>query len=139
MTIETIKEKLPIADYVKDGISASRTTINRLEEEGEKMFKNLTAIVDRVKPEEQRVHLDEVVDSGKKLIAELETRIEDGISNTLSMLSIPTKGDIERIELKLEQIVEELEALKKKAAKRATGGGKKAKTASKKAETTGGR
>ena len=101
-----------IQERFKEAWSHALAGINSAEQEAEKIFNRL-ADAAGFSPEDVRRHARDFGDRLQVQRKELEKAIDDGVKKAASRLRVPTKGDIEAIEKRLDAIQSRLDAMSK--------------------------
>jgi polyhydroxyalkanoate synthesis regulator phasin len=99
-----------IQERFKEAWSHALSGINSAEQEAEKIFNRL-ADAAGFSPEEVRRHAREFGDRLQTQRKDLEKAIDDGVKKAASRLRVPTKGDIESIEKRLDAISARIDAM----------------------------
>jgi len=99
-----------IQERFKEAWSHALAGINSAEQEAEKIFNRL-ADAAGFSPEDVRRHARDFGDRLQSQRKELEKAIDDGVKKAASRLRVPTKGDIESIEKRLDAISARIDAL----------------------------
>jgi polyhydroxyalkanoate synthesis regulator phasin len=99
-----------IQERFKEAWSHALAGINSAEQEAEKIFNRL-ADAAGFSPEEVRRHAREFGDRLQTQRKELEKAIDDGVKKAANRLRVPTKGDIEAIEKRLDAIQSRIDAM----------------------------
>ncbi len=99
-----------IQERFKEAWSHALAGINSAEQEAEKIFNRL-ADAAGFSPEDVRRHAREFGDRLQVQRKELEKAIDDGVKKAASRLRVPTKGDIDSIEKRLDAINARLDEL----------------------------
>ena len=99
-----------IQERFKEAWSHALAGINSAEQEAEKIFNRL-ADAAGFSPEDVKRHAREFGDRLQGQRKELEKAIDDGVKKAASRLRVPTKGDIESIEKRLDAISARIDAL----------------------------
>ena len=99
-----------IQERFKEAWSHALAGINSAEQEAEKIFNRL-ADAAGFSPEDVKRHAREFGDRLQTQRKELEKAIDDGVKKAANRLRVPTKGDIEAIEKRLDAISARLDAL----------------------------
>jgi poly(hydroxyalkanoate) granule-associated protein len=105
-----------IQEMFKEAWSHALSGVNAAEQEAEKVF-NRMADAAGFSPEDVRRHAREFGDRLQAQRRELERAIDEGVKKAASKLRVPTKGDIEAIEKRLESLSAKVEALSHDKAK----------------------
>jgi poly(hydroxyalkanoate) granule-associated protein len=101
-----------IQDMFKEAWSHALAGVNAAEQEAEKVL-NRMADVAGFSPEDVRRHAREFGERLQTQRRELEKAIDEGVRKAATRLKVPTKGDIEAIERRLEELSAKVEALGK--------------------------
>jgi polyhydroxyalkanoate synthesis regulator phasin len=96
----------------KEAWSHALAGVNAAEAEAEKVF-NRVADVAGFSPEDVRRHAREFGERLQAQRRELEKAIDDGVKRAADRLRVPTKGDIEAIEKRLDLIAAKVDELSK--------------------------
>jgi len=99
-----------IQGIFKEAWSTALTGVTAVEAEAEKVL-NRVADAAGFSPEDVRRHAREFGERLQTQRKELEKAIDDGVKKAASRFRVPTKGDIEAIEKRLEAISLKVEAL----------------------------
>jgi polyhydroxyalkanoate synthesis regulator phasin len=99
-----------IQEMFKEAWSHALAGVNAAEQEAEKV---LTRLADRVgfSPEDVRRHAREFGERLQDQRREVEKAIDDGVKRAATRLRVPTKGDIEALEKRIDAIAARLDAL----------------------------
>jgi polyhydroxyalkanoate synthesis regulator phasin len=99
-----------IQGIFKEAWSHALTGVNAVEVEAEKV---LTRVADAAgfSPEDVRRHAREFGERLQGQRKELEKAIDEGVKKAAGKLKVPTKGDLDAIEKRLEAIAARVEAL----------------------------
>jgi polyhydroxyalkanoate synthesis regulator phasin len=101
-----------IQEMFKEAWSHALAGVNAAEQEAEKVLNRL-ADAAGFSPEDVRRHAREFGDRLQAQRKELEKAIDDGVKKAASRLRVPTKGDIEAIEKRLDVIAAKVDELAK--------------------------
>jgi len=99
-----------IQERFKEAWSHALAGINSAEQEAEKIFNRL-ADAAGFSPEDVRRHAKDFGDRLQTQRKELEKAIDDGVKKAANRLRVPTKGDIEAIEKRLDVIQSRIDAM----------------------------
>jgi poly(hydroxyalkanoate) granule-associated protein len=101
-----------IQEMFKEAWSHALAGVNAAEQEAEKVF-NRMADAAGFSPEDVRRHAREFGERLQAQRRELEKAIDEGVKRAATRLKVPTKGDIEAIERRLEALSAKVDALGK--------------------------
>jgi polyhydroxyalkanoate synthesis regulator phasin len=101
-----------IREVFKEAWSHALAGVNAAEQEAEKVFSRL-ADTAGFSPEDVRRHAREFGERLQAQRKELERAIDDGVKRAATRLKVPTKGDLEAIEKRLDEITARLDELAK--------------------------
>jgi poly(hydroxyalkanoate) granule-associated protein len=101
-----------IQEMFKEAWSHALAGVNAAEQEAEKVF-NRMADAAGFSPEDVRRHAREFGERLQAQRRELEKAIDDGVKRAATRLKVPTKGDIEALERRLEALSAKVDALSK--------------------------
>ncbi|HET9552589.1 MAG TPA: phasin family protein [Anaeromyxobacteraceae bacterium] len=101
-----------IQEMFKEAWSHALAGVNAAEQEAEKVLNRL-ADAAGFSPEDVRRHAREFGDRLQSQRKELEKAIDDGVKKAASRLRVPTKGDLEAIEKRLDVIAAKVDELAK--------------------------
>jgi polyhydroxyalkanoate synthesis regulator phasin len=99
-----------IQGIFKEAWSHALTGVTAVEAEAEKVL-NRVADAAGFSPEDVRRHAREFGERLQSQRKELEKAIDDGVKKAASRLRVPTKGDLEAMEKRIEAIAAKVDAL----------------------------
>ena len=108
-------------NFVEDGIDRVQSAFQSVEDEFEKLQKRVDRgrkdfekqTEQRVKSWQKELRQYSIVRRAEELQEDVSKRIESGLDAVLSNLQIATRGDMKKIDRKLNQISRKLKALEK--------------------------
>ena len=126
--------KTAIPDYIKDRAKAAMEPLNKVEERLTEALGSINA-GKLTSPDEMKKVFKDALKRVKDGRGELEKAFGEGVTMALSILNIPTRDDVEKIETKLAKLDKELDAISSAVGKPAKAEAKKTakKPAAKKA------
>jgi BMFP domain-containing protein YqiC len=92
----------------KVGTEAPRGSQSRMEAEGERFLKALSAMVERHIPETQRKAVERLTQRARSLLSQSEKAIEENARRAVERLNIPTRKDLEAYNKKFDATTKRL-------------------------------
>lgn len=114
MTISEAIQNKSVQDFFMEKFNSSRATFEKLGDESEKFFKKAQGQVDTFIAEDARKTLEEMIEQGRKMLGQIEERINVGIEAGLKKLSIPSMKEFEDLKLQVAKLEVEVKKIKKR-------------------------
>jgi len=92
----------------KEGPEASGGSQSRMEAEGERFLKTLSALLEKYMPEPRRKALENLAEQGRRLLSQANKSIEENTGRVVQRLNIPTRQDFEEYNKKLDTATRKL-------------------------------
>ena len=105
-------DKVKIPDFIKDGAKAALDPLNKLEDRLNEAIKKITADKNVTKAEMKKV-LNDALKWIKGTRSDFEKSFSDGVSRTLSILNLPTRDELTKLEKKLKTLDKSLKEIEK--------------------------
>jgi polyhydroxyalkanoate synthesis regulator phasin len=118
-------EKVKIPGFIKDGAKAALEPLNRFEDRISEMLKKV-AEEKNVTPAELKKALKDALKWAKGTRTDIEKSFSEGVTKTLSVLNLPTRDDLSKVEKRVTKLSKDVKSIQNKVA------GKKPATAAKK-------
>ncbi len=114
MTISEAIQNKSVQEFIMERINSSRATFEKLGDESGKIIKKAQDQVDTFVAEDARKTMDDLLEQGRKMLGQIEERINVGIEAGLKKLSIPSMKDFEDLKLQVSKIEAEVKKIKKR-------------------------
>lgn len=114
-------DKLKMPAFIKEGAKAAIEPLNKLEDRVRDTLKKVTEQKE-IPPAEVKKLLNEALKWIKGTRSEIEKSFSDGMSKTLSVLNLPSRNDLVKIDKRVGKLAKDLKSLQTKM-----GAGSKAK------------
>ncbi len=105
-------EKVKFPDFIKDGAKAAMEPLTKLEEKINESLKKITNEKNISKTEMKKV-LNDALKWVKGTRTDFEKSFSDGVTKTLSILNLPTRDEIVKLEKKLKNLDKSLKSIAK--------------------------
>ena len=103
-------DKVKIPEFIKEGAKSAIEPLNRLEERLSGALKKATEDKN-LSPAEMKKVLKEALTWIKSSRSDLEKAFNDGVSRTLSVLNLPSRDEMVKIEKKVTKLTKDLKAI----------------------------
>jgi len=114
MTISEAIQNKSVQEFIMERINSSRATFEKLGDESEKFFKKAQDQVDTFIADDARKTVEDLLDQGRKMLGQIEERINEGIEAGLKKLSIPSMKEFEELKLQVSKLNAEVKKIKKR-------------------------
>ena len=103
-------EKLKVPAFIKDGAKAALEPLNKLEDQVRDALKKVKE-GNELPPTEVKKLLSEALKWIRGASSELEKSISDGMAKTLSLLNLPSREDLQKIDKRVASVTRDLKKL----------------------------
>lgn len=104
---QRVQEKMGLAGKIREGFGESLRSLSKIEDEGEKLFRGLVDMVEKVGLDAGTKAVEDLRRDAQAFLNQLNETIEERAQAVLEGLNVPTRQDLEQYNRKMRTLIED--------------------------------